>query len=302
MTLQNDRLRAVIVPELGGRVWELEDRRRGRQWLWHREDVPLAWAPPGASYDDVWAGGWEELFPNDAAGTFEGRRLPDHGEWWTLGWTVADAAGGERGVVRLTATSTIVGALCEKEFRLEAGQATLEVRYRIRSTEAQPFHFLFKQHLPIRLTPGCRLQVPGGRVEPVDVSFGTWLNEPAPFDWPVATTKAAVTDLRVVPPRAAAAREFVYISNLPEAWCAVEDPVAGASLRMDFDRQAFPYLWLFLSYGGWRNTYTAVLEPCTNMPKDLADAVRAGQSARLMPGEEFATTVSVSLQGTEGGR
>lgn len=71
---------------------------------------------------------------------------------------------------------------------------------------------------------------------------------------------------------------------------------------MAFDRQAVPYLWLFLSYGGWRNTYTAVLEPCTNMPKDLADAVRAGQSARLMPGEVFATTVSVSLQGTEGGR
>ena len=61
-------------------------------------------------------------------------------------------------------------------------------------------------------------------------------------------------------------------------------------------------VWLFLSYGGWRDIYTAVLEPCTNMPKDLADAVRLGQSARLTPGEEFVTTVSVTLSGAAGGQ
>jgi hypothetical protein len=31
------------------------------------------------------------------------------------------------------------------------------------------------------------------------------------------------------------------------------------------------------------------------MPKDLSDAVRLGQSARLEPGEVFRTTVSVVL-------
>ncbi|HWR97518.1 MAG TPA: hypothetical protein VN317_03780, partial [Candidatus Methanoperedens sp.] len=77
LVLENARLRAVILPKLGGRVWELEDRVRDRQWIWHREGVPLAAAPAGAVYDEVWAGGWEELFPNDAPGPFEGRTLPD---------------------------------------------------------------------------------------------------------------------------------------------------------------------------------------------------------------------------------
>ncbi len=58
-----------------------------------------------------------------------------------------------------------------------------------------------------------------------------------------------------------------------------------------------PYVWFFLTYGGWRGLYTAVIEPCTNMPKDLAEAARLGQSARLEPGEEFSTTVSVALTG-----
>ena len=49
------------------------------------------------------------------------------------------------------------------------------------------------------------------------------------------------------------------------------------------------------SDGGWRDCYTAVLEPCTNLPKDLTEAVRAGTSARLAPGETFRTSVAVAL-------
>lgn len=298
IVLENQRLRAVIVPSLGGRVWELEDRIRKRQWIWHRPDVLLRAAQPGAVYDDVWAGGWEELFPNDAPGVFEGRQLPDHGEWWAMSWSAASASGGAEAVVRLMADSTIVRADCVKEFRLANDGATLSVTYRIRSDEARPFHFLFKQHLPIAIVPGCRLLLPGGRVEPVDPRFSTLLPSGDEFDWPHATMAGRVVDMRQIPAPSSNVQEFVYVRNLPEPWCGVEDSSASAAIQMDFDSSAFPYVWLFLTYGGWRDLYTAVLEPCTNMPKDLADAVRAGQSAMLLPGQEFTTTVSVTLSGS----
>ena len=154
IVLENSHIRAVIIPELGGRVWELEDRIRGRQWIWHREDFPIKAYPPGTIYDDVWAGGWEELFPNDAPGRFEGRDLPDHGEWWTMRWDVVESTDiGQMAKVRLSAKSSVIKATCTKEFLLGRNSATLSVCYRIRSDEPQPFHFLFKQHLPIRVTP-----------------------------------------------------------------------------------------------------------------------------------------------------
>ena len=106
--------------------------------------------------------------------------------------------------------------------------------------------------------------------------------------------------MRQVPAPSSQQQEFVYVRNLPEPWCGIEDPGANAALHMNFDSSAFPYVWLFLTYGGWRDLYTAVLEPCTNMPKDLAEAVRAGQSAILLPGEVFATTVAVTLSGASG--
>ena len=295
IALENRWLRAVVVPALGGRVWELEDLARRRQWIWHREGIPLGVSRPGALYDDVWAGGWEELFPNDAPGPFEGRDLPDHGEWWTMAWNTEEVS---RHAVRLEARSSVIRAACSKELRLGDDQATLSVTYRVRSLEDRPFHFLFKQHLPVSLNPSCRLVLPGGLIHAVDPAFGTLLPGPGPFEWPLAAGDGtAVTDLRIVPPRSDGHREFVYVSRLPQPWCGVEDHDAGASLRMAFDARTLPFCWLFLSYGGWRDIYAAVLEPCTNCPKDLKDAVRLGQSAHLGPGEEFVTTVSVTLGG-----
>jgi hypothetical protein len=43
--------------------------------------------------------------------------------------------------------------------------------------------------------------------------------------------------------------------------------------------------------------HTAVLEPCTTMPKALEAAVAAGQAARLAPRATFSTAVSVELGG-----
>lgn len=296
IVLENRLVRAVVLPALGGRVWELTDRMRDRQWIWHREDLPLTAAVSGAIYDDVWAGGWEELFPNDAPCEFEGRALPDHGIWWTINWRVSTAIKGDVAILRLTATTSGPHTGCVKEFRLGSDSNTLRVSYRIKNHEQNAFHFLFKQHFPIALSPLCRLALPGGRVTAVDTSFGTLLTSSEAFAWPRTVGASGIeVDLTRVLDRSSAAREFVYVSDLPDAWCGVEDLERGASLRLRYDRKQLPYVWLFLTYGGWRGCHTAVLEPCTNMPKDLDTALRRGQSARLLPGEVFETHASVTL-------
>lgn len=298
VVLENVNVRAVVIPSLGGRVWELTDRIRDRQWIWHREHVPLAAPTPGASYDDVWAGGWEELFPNDAPGWFEGRMLPDHGEWWTTPWSVTETSDGAESLLRLEAETVVRRTKSVKEFRLGASANTLEVVYRVENLEEEDFHYLFKQHLPVAVTPSCELALPGGLVTAVDHSFGTMLSGAGPYAWPLAKgLDGAPADLRRVRPQSEQAREFVYVSELPAGWCGVDDGERGAAMRMRFDVKQMPYVWLFLTYGGWRECYTAVLEPCTNMPKDLAAAARCGQSARLAAGGHFETRVSVTLCG-----
>jgi hypothetical protein len=295
--LDSGPISALVIPELGGRVWELHDKVRSRQWIWHRSGVPLSKPVPGAVYDDVWAGGWEELFPNDAPTSFEGRVLPDHGEWWASDWSVSRLCDGPVAILEMSARLSVRQVLCTKEFRIDKGSDTIEAVYRIENLEPEPFHFLFKQHFPVAITPACSLALPGGSVTPVDAQFGNILPAKGPFDWPFATGRnGAMVDLRVIPPSSSRAREFVYVSgNGAVNWCGIDDHEHAATLRMSYDATAMPFLWLFLSYGGWRDCYTAVLEPCTNMPKDLEQARRLGDCARLDRGSTFQTSFRVSL-------
>jgi hypothetical protein len=138
--------------------------------------------------------------------------------------------------------------------------------------------------------------VSGGTVTAVDPAFGSLMPDAGPHPWPVVSDGGGIgADLSHVRAAESRAQEFVYVQGLPTAWCGVDDGATGASLRLEWDLRQLPYLWLFISYGGWRSTYTVVLEPCTNLPKNLHEAIRLGQSARLEPGDIFETRVKVTL-------
>ncbi|MBI5631782.1 MAG: hypothetical protein HY921_12965 [Elusimicrobia bacterium] len=291
----NGRLRAEILPGLGGKIWTLEDAERGIQWIWHNENLSPAPPQKGGTYDDNWAGGWEDLFPNDAPGAFDGRELPDHGEWWSKAWTAEIAEDSSRQAqIRLRLKTNSVAASCEKTITLKAGVKELTVLYRVQNLEKKPLRFMLKQHLAAAVRPGDRIELPGGSMRPVDLAFSSRLGEAGPFAWPLGLDKnGRGVDISLLPP-AGWDREFVYVCDLPEGWAGIRRP-DGAGLRMSFDPKAFPHCWLFMDFGGWRGHYTAVLEPCTNWPKDLSQAAAAGRCACLPPGGTFETAVEVSL-------
>ena len=282
--LDNGRVRTDLLPGFGGRAWTLEDLERRTQWVWHNPKVSLAAPAPGASYDDSWAGGWEELFPNDAAGEFDGRALPDHGEWWSRAWTadvVEDSP--KRAEVRMRLETRSVEASCEKIVSLDAGAKSLRVRYRIENHQKTTLRFMLKQHFAAAARPGDRLELPGGTIHRVDSSFST-LVKACPAEW----------SSDFVLPAAGADREFVYVTDLREGWAGLRRP-DGAALRMKFDLKVFPHCWVFMDFGGWRGLYTVVIEPCTNWPKDLAQAAAEGRCASLPPGGVLETAVEVEL-------
>ncbi len=282
--LDNGLIRADLLPAFGGRVWSLTDLKRGTDWIWRNPKVALAAPAPGASYDDCWAGGWEELFPNDAAGEFDGLALPDHGEWWSRSWTadvVEDAP--KRVILRMRLETKSVPASCEKFVTLEAGAKALRVRYRIENRGKKPLRFMLKQHLAVAARPGDRLELPGGTVHRVDPAFSSLVKD-CPSEW---------NDDFILPP-AGKDREFIYVADLPEGWAGVRR-ADDSGLRMRFDPKIFPHCWFFMDFGGWKGYYTVVVEPCTNWPKDLAAAAAAGRCAVLPPGGVLETAVETEL-------
>ena len=295
--LENAILRAKVLPHLGGKLWTLFHKPTSTEWLWRNPTAELRPVTLGACYDDNWAGGWEELFPNDAPCQFMGRELPDHGEWWSRPWEwqrLPDDDG--RMTIYLWHSSTVTDAFCEKWITLDDDSSQLTIRYRIENRGPESLYFLFKQHLAVAVTPEHQIEFPAARVVPVDLDFSTRIGDASPFHWPLAAAAdGSRVDLRTLPHPELAHREFVYCYDLSDGWCGVVNTRTGARLRLHFDREVFPYTWLFMTFGGWRDLYTVVLEPCTNMPKDLSTAYELGQCASLAPREALSTTVYAEL-------
>lgn len=294
MTLESPGMRVVLNPSQGGRMEELTVLATGDNWIYYDPGRLPERGQISACYDDLWRGGFEELFPNDAPCVFQGRVLRDHGELWNAPFEVLEWGPAS---VTLRRVCETVPASVEKTIALSPDGEELELRYVLQNLGTRPLPHLFKLHPAIRVEPGDSLLLPGGTVSPVDPAFSRMIAGPGPFHWPLAPGPAGSrVDLSVVPPREARLAEFVYVSDMPEGWCGVRRAAGGAEIRFRYSPLAFPYCWLFLAYGGWRDHFTAVLEPCTNIPKDLDRAWEGGTSAVLGAGEAREMRVTVTTE------
>lgn len=297
ITLNNNAIKLTICPELGGRIDQLYDHKTGHNWLWHPADYEPSQTRTlniGDSFDDHWTGGWDEIFPNDAAALFQGRQLVDHGELWSQAWQVAQAS--ELSIKLLYACQTIP-VFVEKTIRLSETEPQAEIEYLFHNKSDETLPFLFKQHAAIAIEAGDEILLPDCQIEPVDLGFSQIIGRHEKTRFPHAFAADGQTiQVQQIPPRSSQLREFYYCSELATGHCGIRNSQTQSALIMQFDRADFPYVWVFQSYGGWRDHYVLVLEPCTTMPYDLEIAYRNGTIAQLRPQEIQRRVLTVQLQ------
>lgn len=295
--LENDQLRAVILPELGGKLWSLVYKPVDREMLWHHPRVFPRPVPFGATYDDWFCGGWDELFPNDAPVTIAGESYPDHGELWSMPfeWELSARSAHEI-TLRLYRSGVVTDTEVEKWITLRDGEPMLRFRHRIANNAPVPLDFLWKLHPALNISPHARIDLPARRVL-VDPGFRDRLGpDVAEFQWPIARAVAGTdVDMRHVPSADAATCDFFYAVELDAGWCALSDGVEQVGFGLAFDPAIFSSVWVFGAYRGWRGLYTAILEPCTGYPYRLDEAIERGRHSRLGPGEELETEVVAVL-------
>lgn len=241
-----------------------------------------------------------KLFPNDAPWTAQGTPLPDHGELWCRPWSfeiVKDSP--EEVVVHLWYLDAVTSTKVEKWLTLRAGESILRFRHRMTNLGKDPLDFLWKLHPALSVSEHHRIDVPGKRGEYVAPGWSRLDDAEPVFDWPIARNgRGETADLRHILPASAGKRDFVYVSELSEGWCALTDTQRGVGFGLRFPREVFPYVWLFMPAGGWRDIHTVILEPCTAYPKDLAAAIRGGTCGHLAPGGVLECEVlTVAYQG-----
>jgi hypothetical protein len=296
VVLENRLLRIVILPAAGGKIWQITYKPGDKNLLWNNPRIAPARLPLNARYDDLWSGGWDELFPNDEAAVIDGESYPDHGELWTGQWRAEPfSEAGEAGV-HLRFVTPISSIEVEKTIRLRGGEARIEFEYRFSNRGQTDFQFLWKLHPAMAVSPQSRIDFPAMKLRLEPAFPGTLAGACEPADWPIIKTPTGEVDLRRVTPAHARQLYFFYGTEMKGNWCALTDTVEGVSCGLQFDSAIFPCCWLFATYGGWRNYCVAVLEPCTGYPLNFEAMKAAGRHRTLAPGESLHTRVRFLVQ------
>jgi hypothetical protein len=163
--------------------------------------------------------------------------------------------------------------------------------YEITNLGPAGMDFLWGTHPAYAVSDQTVLHVPA-RTGIVGVSLDPSLGVPGQrYAWPLLETPQGEVNLsKVIGPRANLACGH-YATDLSAGWYAVEHTDRAQSLLFEFDLQECPYLWMWLSYGGWRGYHVAIIEPWTSCPVTLSEAHQAGTHRHMEPGESFRSSV-----------
>lgn len=296
ITLENDLLRLQILPEAGAKIWQITYLPLSADLLWNNSRIPPARHTIHACYDDVWSGGWDELFPNDEETAILGERYPDHGELWSGAWEAEPFTSADEVGVKLRFQTPVSAISVEKIITLRPGTACIHFTHCFKNLGSAAFPFLWKLHPAFNVTEQHRLDFPPMQVVREPAFPGTLAEAPLEFSWPYAQMRDREVDLRMVPRQDQGQLYFFYGDQMKSGWCALTNTATRLSCGLRFDPAIFPSCWLFASYGGWRNYNVAVLEPCTGHPLNFDALVASGRQRILQPDESLSTNVLFTVQ------
>lgn len=294
VVVENEFLRLTVLPGLGAKIYDIVHKETGRNLLWHNPRIRPRKVHFGSRFDDVWSGGWDEIFPTDMESVVGNERFPEMGETWALEWDY----GIEKRRDSVALTTEVMTPISPVEFKrkltLRSGESRFVCDYEIKNLSRNEIKFLWKAHAAFPIDEKCRIEVPADRGI-VEARFAGSFST-TPYRWPMARTRDGrqVDISRVDPSRNDCTCHFV--TDLTEGVVKFVDQSNGLLSTMRFDRKVVDNIWLFLDYGGWRGHFTAVIEPSTSYPGDLAIAINEGHFSSIPGNGRFTTSLEFNVQ------
>ena len=275
VTLDNGRVAATVLPQLGGKIASLVDVRSDFEFA-AQPSGPYGRPAFGSDFTKFDASGIDDTFPSILPHDDEanGWVYPDHGEIWSACFDAAEADG----KIELRYTSPHMPYRYAKTVALTADGVRLD--YRIENTGDTPFPCIWTFHGLLRYEETMQIILPAGNDVAVNVMEGTMLG-------PVGRrqTLAGPPDLHH-PPKAATKSMLKYYLADPvaEGRCGVWYPDAGVGCVLNYDPQSLPYLGVWITAGGFRGDYNWALEPSNGFYDGIEEARRNGALYVLEPG------------------
>lgn len=243
-SLDTEILRTVIVPELDAKLVSLFDKRNQLEWLAGPGDRPFRTVPYGATFTDQDMSGWDEMLPTivacdyPGAGDRHGVSLPDHGEVWTLPWSLDPtndgrltfSVEGQALPYRLTRTAEYIAA------------DTLQLQCQLVNLGPDVMPYIWAAHPQFACGAGAEVVLPPqvtAVCNTIPESWG-WGAPETRFDWPssIAADGTEVRLDRIGPPSLRQARKFFVLPDVQTEWVGLIRRPSQDWLRLEWDPKA----------------------------------------------------------------
>ncbi len=293
LSLENSGVRVVLVPKTGGRIVSLFDKSCDREWLLSPDQSHsyqrLAY---GADFNSNTSGGWDEMFPTILAGNypvpgkFSDVALPDHGEVWTMPWSVEDTVG----QVYLTVQGKALPYRLARSVTL-AGDHDVCLSYELTNLCDDDLFYLWAAHPQFACAPGCRILLPPEVREVTNVLPLEWGEEWGPIGtinpWPVkvgSNGKIIRQDV-VRSTQLKTGRKFYILPDQEVSWAALSDPESDTNLLMTWDTVSIPYFGVWIDEGALNQAASVAFEPSSGFFDDITLAWNNRRLSVLKPGD-----------------
>jgi galactose mutarotase-like enzyme len=312
--LENPSLTVTLLPEAGGKIAELRDRRTGRNWLWENPHLPVRRAIYPADYGrELDSGGWDEiLFSTDPCEVElpDGRRcaVPDHGELVGQPWKLlaAEADASRHAVCDLAATGREFACDWRRVVTLDAERPSLTLRYALTNSGDTAWPWLWGAHPLIAVERGMRIELASGqsfrvtqttlpRAEPSNAEL-RWprlpLRDGGEFDLGASFEDAPE-------PRRFAAKLFAASASPGEIRLCSAD--AAERLTFRYDESEIPWVGLWINAEAWSGCGSPPylnlgVEPSTSPCDSLTAALAEGRADWLEPGQTRTWSLRVEVR------
>jgi len=285
LVLENEKIRTVILPELGARVLSLIYKPTETEFAWRSPNVPIE--KTNEELENV--SGFFDCIPTTDPCTFRGNKLPLGGEVSSKPWKILKIEKRRAAVtLKMEARCKIYPLLIRKKITLRKNNSALEIEYEVCNMSTDTLEYHYSGHNTIQVSPYHRLVIPH-EVTKLKLGYDSRFGKMGDMiSWPeAADIKGNRVDISKIAGPCEGIMENFYTTKLKERWCAAINEAKQEAIAVTWQGEALPYLNLCTNTGMWRDYYFAALEPVTGRPDNLEVAVNQWKDyATLKPKEK----------------
>jgi hypothetical protein len=295
LAVETEQLKAVFLPEYGGKCASLADVKTGREFLSQGPNKQYKKLEYDGDYVSSECTGFDDMFPTIDAYYYDrypwqGVRVPDHGEVCGLKWQALQTGG----ALTLRTYSPRFGYGFEKAITEKNG--ALSINYKVTNNTQFPFDFVYAAHCMIAAEKGGMILLPGVKAgEKCTLVFsgdGKRGRYGSPFVWDASDKALTVT------PEAGKRDEtykFFFDDKRPEGKCEYRY-ADGTAIVLAYSADKLPYLGIWINNHDFHGLCNVAFEPCSGS-FDRPDAARIrGQGSVLSPYASYEWNITFSVE------